>query len=400
MKKLVLSVVSSVVFFALLGSFTYEALKAEVTVSTNEETKTVRTHAKTVGDLLASLDIDVQSHDKISHSTEADITSGMKIDYQSAKAVTLTVDDQTKQYYTVQDTVKDFFQAKDVSISDRDHLSHEKGATIKDGMSIDVRKAFEVSLNDGGKEKNIWTTAQTVEKFLEEQGIELGKQDTLKQNTSDALSHDSSDVTITRVEKVTDVVEESLDYAVVKRNDESIEKGDEKVVQSGKEGVVEKHYEVTLENGKEVKRELVEEKTAKESKDKIVAVGTKVIQQNVSRKSSSSSNSNNNNNTNNPSGSSKTLYMSATAYTANCSGCTGVTTTGINLKSNPNQKVVAVDPSVIPLGTRVWVEGYGYAVAGDTGSAIKGNKIDLYYQSKSAANSFGRRQVRVKVLGK
>ena len=48
--------------------------------------------------------------------------------------------------------------------------------------------------------------------------------------------------------------------------------------------------------------------------------------------------------------------------------------TGINLRANPNLKVIAVDPSVIPLGSKVWVEGYGYAVAGDTGGAIKGNE--------------------------
>ena len=66
--------------------------------------------------------------------------------------------------------------------------------------------------------------------------------------------------------------------------------------------------------------------------------------------------------------------MTATAYTAYCNGCSGITTTGINLRANPNLKVIAVDPSVIPLGSKVWVEGYGYAVAGDTGGAIKGKE--------------------------
>ena len=66
--------------------------------------------------------------------------------------------------------------------------------------------------------------------------------------------------------------------------------------------------------------------------------------------------------------------MTATAYTAHCNGCSGITATGINLRANPNLKVIAVDPSVIPLGSKVWVEGYGYAVAGDTGGAIKGNE--------------------------
>ena len=94
----------------------------------------------------------------------------------------------------------------------------------------------------------------------------------------------------------------------------------------------------------------------------------------------------------------KEFYVTATAYTAYCNGCSGVTATGINLKANPNLKVIAVDPSVIPLGSKVWVEGYGYAVAGDTGGAIKGNKIDLFMPSKSQAYDFGRKKVRIKVL--
>src|SRR5699024_10937641 len=57
----------------------------------------------------------------------------------------------------------------------------------------------------------------------------------------------------------------------------------------------------------------------------------------------------------------KEITMSATGYTAKCTGCSGITATGIDLNKNPNAKVVAVDPSVIPLGSRVWVSGYGEA---------------------------------------
>ncbi|GAF23028.1 cell wall-binding protein [Bacillus sp. JCM 19047] len=94
----------------------------------------------------------------------------------------------------------------------------------------------------------------------------------------------------------------------------------------------------------------------------------------------------------------QTMTMEATAYTAYCEGCSGVTRTGIDLRANPNQKVVAVDPNVIPLGSRVYVEGYGEAIAGDTGGAIKGQKIDLYVQTKDEAFQFGRQQVQVTVL--
>jgi 3D (Asp-Asp-Asp) domain-containing protein/LysM repeat protein len=96
--------------------------------------------------------------------------------------------------------------------------------------------------------------------------------------------------------------------------------------------------------------------------------------------------------------SSKEIIVEATAYTASCEGCSGITATGIDLLSNPNQKVISVDPSVIPLGSKVYVEGYGEAIAGDTGGAIKGNKIDIFIPSKQDAINFGRKQVKVTIL--
>ncbi|WJY27618.1 3D domain-containing protein [Sporosarcina trichiuri] len=97
-----------------------------------------------------------------------------------------------------------------------------------------------------------------------------------------------------------------------------------------------------------------------------------------------------------PSG--RELTVTATAYTAYCAGCSGTTRTGIDLRANPGLKVIAVDPSVIPLGSKVWVEGYGEAIAGDTGGAIKGQKIDVFIPSQSSAVAWGVKKVRVKVL--
>jgi len=94
----------------------------------------------------------------------------------------------------------------------------------------------------------------------------------------------------------------------------------------------------------------------------------------------------------------KSFTVSATAYTASCTGCSGITKTGINLKKNPGMKVIAVDPSVIKLGTKVHVEGYGYAVAGDIGGAIKGNKIDVFIPTKNAAYKWGRKNVKITIL--
>lgn len=94
----------------------------------------------------------------------------------------------------------------------------------------------------------------------------------------------------------------------------------------------------------------------------------------------------------------QTYTMRATAYTAYCTGCSGITANGTDIRSNPNLKVIAVDPRVIPLGTKVWVEGYGEAIAADTGGAIKGNKIDVFIPSDGQARNWGVRTVTVKIL--
>ena len=93
---------------------------------------------------------------------------------------------------------------------------------------------------------------------------------------------------------------------------------------------------------------------------------------------------------------SKTLTMSATAYSTEANGMGTYSATGINLKQHPS--CVAVDPSVIPLGSIIWVSGYGVSVAGDTGTAVKGNVIDLHFSTVAQSMAWGRRTVTVKIL--
>ncbi|WP_245831762.1 PcsB-like coiled-coil domain-containing protein [Oceanobacillus senegalensis] len=93
----------------------------------------------------------------------------------------------------------------------------------------------------------------------------------------------------------------------------------------------------------------------------------------------------------------ETFTVTATAYTVSSAGGSGITYTGINLRKNPNAKVIAVDPSVIPLGSVVHVEGYGYAVAGDIGGAINGKKIDVFVPNQKAAMNWGVRTVKVTI---
>jgi 3D (Asp-Asp-Asp) domain-containing protein/LysM repeat protein len=99
-----------------------------------------------------------------------------------------------------------------------------------------------------------------------------------------------------------------------------------------------------------------------------------------------------------PKKSTKVITVKATAYTASCTGCTGITKTGFNLKANPNKKIIAVDPTVIPLGSKVYVEGYGKAIAADIGGAIKGKRIDVFIPTKKAAIKFGVKRLKVTIL--
>lgn len=94
----------------------------------------------------------------------------------------------------------------------------------------------------------------------------------------------------------------------------------------------------------------------------------------------------------------ESFTVTSTAYTATCAGCTGVTSTGIDLKEDPEgKKVIAVDPDVIPLGSVVNVEGYGTAIAGDTGGAINGKKIDVFVPTDEEATAWGVQTVKVTI---
>lgn len=96
----------------------------------------------------------------------------------------------------------------------------------------------------------------------------------------------------------------------------------------------------------------------------------------------------------NPSRSSRSMTMNASAYSAYDPGNSHYTFNGSLLRKG----LVAVDPNVIPLGTRLFIPGYGYAVADDIGGAIKGNKIDIAFDTHSEAMQFGRQKITVYIL--
>jgi len=382
-KQIVVGVISLILFVSVVSFVAFQVTQNSVVVNANGKEEELSTHAKTVGDLLEEEGIAITQYDKVSPSLDTKIVEGMTIDWEQAREVTISVDGSQSKVWTTESKVKNILEEANIEVTEHDVLSAALDAEVGETNQIDIQKAFQLTLVDGLEERQVWSTSTTVANFLKQQGIQLNEFDRVENNLEKVITPEDK-ITVVRVEKVTDVVEESIDFAVETKSDSSLLKGKQKVVTKGENGKVARTYEITKENGKVINKVLQTEEIIQKPTTKVVAVGTKVVTAAVSRGNSGSSSS------------SKEFYVTATAYTAGCSGCSGVTATGLTLRDG--MKVIAVDPSVIPLGTKVWVEGYGNAIAADKGSAIRGNKIDVFVGSKQQANSWGRKKVRIKIL--
>ena len=397
-KQTLVTVASFMLFLAVVSFVLFEGTKKNVALTVNGEQQEILTHANTVGELLEQNAIEVANEDYIQPSVNTTISNDLSIEWEQAIKIDIIVGGETKTISTTADVVSEILAEANVQIAEHDAVTPAADAEVGPNGIIAIEKAFEVTLVDGKEETKVWSTSTTVADFLKQHNIQLNEFDRVEL-AMDELILPESVIQVVRVEKVTDVVEEETNFAVETKKDDSLLKGKEKVVQAGEKGSVKRTYEVVKENDKEVSRNLLNEEVEKEPTKKVVAVGTKIVTASVpqGKKVVTASVSRGASSSEEPA-QGKEFYVTATAYTAYCNGCSGITATGINLKENPNLKVIAVDPSVIPLGSKVWVEGYGYAVAGDTGGAIKGSKIDLFMPSKSQAYDFGRKKVLVKVL--
>ncbi|PJO44925.1 G5 and 3D domain-containing protein [Lysinibacillus xylanilyticus] len=397
MKKVFLGIISLALFASVISFVLYQNTKKNVTLDANGETIKVSTHAKTVEQLLQEQNIDVTEHDKISPSLNTAIVNGLAITWEQVKEVTISIDGNQSKVWTTETHVKDILEEANIEVSEHDSLIQGLDTEIGEDNQIDIQRGFQVLLVDGVNKREVWSTSTTVANFLKHQGIQLKEYDRVEGYNLEDILTPTSKVVVVRVEKVIDVVDDSLDFAIEKTQDASLQEGKEQVVNAGEKGTISRKYEIVKENGQVVARNLQSETVLKEPKNLSVAVGTKTVEASPVT-SVEPSISNQFPTTSEEPSEGNEFYVIATAYTAYCTGCSGTTATGIDLRSNPELKVIAVDPSVIKLGSKVWVEGYGTAVAADTGGAIKGNKIDLYVQSETQAINWGVKVVRIKVL--
>lgn len=290
------------------------------------------------------------------------------------KPVSIQVDGkQIKSHVLFAGTVGDILEKNNIQLGKQDKVSPGIDAAVEKNMKIVVCRAFKVKVTADGQVKTIYTTPVSVREAVAMAGIKMGEKDIVK--TLPALKvSPNQEIEVIRVAEKEVTLDEPVPFGVERVDDPTLEKGLTKTVKAGQNGVARNTIKVTFYNGQEGKREVISTQVLTQPQNKVVAMGS------ITEVSRGGDRMNFR----------EARFMQATAYTY-----TGYrTATGVN----PAVGMVAVDPSVIPLGTRLYIEGYGYARAADTGGAVKGEKIDLFMEEYNQCVNWGRRVVKVYML--
>lgn len=294
------------------------------------------------------------------------------------KTVSIDVDGKKQTVQGFQfGTVGDLLKKQGIQVGKDDLVQPTVMKELADGTNILVKHAKTIVVQDGTTDPiSVNTLGDTVADVLQELHISLHDADHVNLETTASLESGQT-IAITRRTQEVKVAEEAVPFQTERQPDAEEYTGTEKVLTPGVEGKVQITTTVYYENGKAVDRK-EDRKTTAEPVNQVVGFGTKQRPIVVASRSGENMQA------------SKMLMMSASAYSMPGSR----TATG----GAAGQGTVAVDPSVIPLGTKLYIEGYGYGVACDVGGAIKGNRIDLHFDTQAEALQFGRRAVNVYIL--
>lgn len=288
-----------------------------------------------------------------------------------SKDVTINEGSETKVVSTYVHTVKELLVKENIALQEYDRVEPGLDSILVNNMIVDIIHAKPVKIICDGETKEIKTTAQTVQDVLSQTNISINEKDKV---VPGVLEPFNEKIQVIRVEKKQVTENKSIAYKTETREDTKLYKGERRIIKKGQKGIEEQTFEIVTEDGKETVRELISKALIREPVSQIVAVGTKEWASRAGKQINFS----------------KVFDMSATAYTH-----TGHRTyTGIW----PSVGTVAVDPKVIPLGTRMYVDGYGYATAQDIGSAIVGKRIDIFVETEKEARKWGRRTVKVFII--
>lgn len=298
--------------------------------------------------------------------------------------VVLSVDGHSYEWKTIKPTVAKALKEKQVVLREGDEVKPLLTSSIKEGTRIEVIRAFTVEIAAAGKTTEFKTIARPVKEVLARAGIKFDDDDIIKPGLEMVVEPDSK-IRIIEVRKEVVTKQVAINPETEYRSDKNLERGVRKIIRFGKSGLAEHQIQMTYHDGVLIKQTTLTKKVVKPVVNELIAVGTKpVIRTLVTSRGSYRY--------------VEVRVMEATAYYPGPESCgkyaDGYTYTG----KKAGYGVVAVDPRVIKLGTQLYIEGYGKAEAADIGSAIKGNKIDLCYETYEEALRVGRKKVKVYIL--
>ena len=304
------------------------------------------------------------------------------------KSVTVIVDGDTRQLTTQATDVAGALRDAHVAVSAPDVVTPSESSELSDGATIVVRRAIPVTLRVSGESIRLSVVGRTVADALVAAGVDPSKNLSVTPPLTTPLS---AGLHIVAPKTVVRVIEKqvSLAYKTRTHSDPSLERGKREIVAKGKNGRAVRVYRVLVTDGVEGARVLISQRVLAKPVDKVVAMGS-ATKRAASKRARAASVARAAGRT----AAGKRMTVTATAYAPGSDGVDWRTATG----GRAGLGVVAVDPDVIPLGTRLYIPGYGYGIASDTGGAIKGSRIDLCFENRAEAMIWGRRSVSVVIL--
>ena len=311
--------------------------------------------------------------------------------YAMSTKVAILVDNEIKTISTFSGTVENVLKEAKISLLENDKVSPALDSALSEGSQIIVTRAKNITVFDASRISKFRSSKTTVEQMLDEHNITVGDLDVLSCNLGDVI-YDDMIINITRNNEVFVIERASEPFPETRRASFNLTAGQTRIVAQGANGVREDVYKLTYQNGIETGRELVSQNIIQQPVARVVEYGTSntvaVSRGDFKREDFAYRG---------------VVEMRATAYDDSFESNGNYLRRAANGMSL-QRGIVAVDPKVIPLGTRLYIESpdgswiYGNAIAADTGGAIKGNKIDLYMDSRQEAIRFGVRNVTVYIL--
>ncbi|WP_341280303.1 ubiquitin-like domain-containing protein [Paenibacillus sp. FSL H8-0537] len=317
--------------------------------------------------------------------------------YGSAdKSVSVVVNGQETVVSTKQWVLQRLLDEQAITIGPHDEVSVPLNTAVKEGDRFEIKHAVPLLVKADGKTSTVYTTEKTVQAAIKKLNIPVEDDDKVLPSLGSGVSADMT-VTVIRVDTKLGKSSSTTPFTIVKKEDPNLEVGKEKVVQTGKEGVVTIKIEKQFEDGVLVSKKVVDKVVESAAVNQVVAIGTKKPEPKVTVLSTATTS--NNVTVDGTTLTSKkvlsnvtlTAYSAGLASTGKSEGHPdyGITASGAKVSEG---RTIAVDPDVIPLGWWVYIEGIGFRRAEDTGSAIKGSKIDVYFDSEKQANQFGKKK--------